>query len=173
VSERPASAEPNASLPLRWSRYGVRQTAGLLLILVGAVLVLPTTAYTLPLGLLGAAAHASGWLILPAPGGRRLLAAVVSVSAVLLMMLVPQLAGLMAVPLALWFLVRRRPSRVYPLALAPAVAGVLVAQAAGPFGARLPALAVAAAAAVAAAWAASALSVRSARPISGNPLADR
>src|SRR4051812_18180515 len=89
VSERTAPAEPNASLPLRWSRYGIRQPAGLALIVVGAGLVLPTTAYTLPLGLLGAAVHAAGWLILPAPGGRRLLAAVASVAALLMMTLVP------------------------------------------------------------------------------------
>jgi len=84
------------------------------------------------------------------------------------MVLVPQLAALMAVPLALWLLVRRRPGRVYPLALAPALAGILISQGSGPYAARLPVLAGTAAVAVAAAWAASALSVRSARPISGN-----
>ncbi|WP_210507322.1 hypothetical protein [Naasia sp. SYSU D00057] len=173
MSERPASAEPNALLPLRWSGYRTRQVLGLALIFAGAALLLPTTAYTMPVGLAGAAGHVTGWLILPAPGGRRLLAAVASVSALLLMTLLPQLAALMAVPLALWLLVRRRPGRVYPLALAPALAGVLVTQVAGPYAARLPVLAGTAAVAVAAAWAASALSVRSARPISANSLADR
>jgi hypothetical protein len=173
VSEPPASVEPNALLPLRWSGYRARQVLGLALIFAGAALLLPTTVYTMPVGLAGAAGHVAGWLVLPAPGGRRLLAAIASVSALLLMVLVPQLAALMAVPLALWLLVRRRPGRVYPLALAPALAGILIPQLTGPYAARLPVLAATAAVAVAAAWGASALSVRSARPIRANPLADR
>ncbi len=106
-------AEPNAWLPLRWSSYRPRQLAGVVLLTGGAALLLPTTAYTLQLGMLGAAAHVAGWLVLPAPGWRRLLAAGASLAAHLLMLLGSQFAWLMAVPLALWFLVRRRPGRVY------------------------------------------------------------
>src|SRR4051794_14684871 len=60
MRERRGPAEPNASLPLRWSSYPVRQAAGLALILTGAALLLPTTAYTVALGLGGAGAHVAG-----------------------------------------------------------------------------------------------------------------
>ncbi len=161
-------AEPNASLPLRWSRYRPRQVAGVVLIVVGAALFVPTTAYTLPLGLLGAALHVHGWIVLPAPGGRRLLGAGAGLTTLLLALLGSQLAWLMAVLLALWFLVRRRAARAYPLVLAPAITGFVIGQAAGPFGSRISAFAVTGAVAVAAAWAAAVLQWRSSGSISRN-----
>ena len=101
--------EPNASLRLQWSSSRPRQTAGAALIIIGAALFAPTTAYTLPLGLLGAGAHVLGWLVLPAPGWRRLLGAGAGLATLLLLLLGSQLAWLTAVLLALWFLVRRVP----------------------------------------------------------------
>ncbi|WP_210479682.1 hypothetical protein [Naasia sp. SYSU D00948] len=160
--------EPNASLPLRWSRYGPRQAAGAVLIVGGAGLLLPTTAYTLHLGLLGAAAHVTGWLVLPAPGWRRLLGAGAGLASLLLLLLGGQLAWLMAVPLALWFLVRRRPARAYPLVLAPVIAGLLIAQTGGALASRVPAALTTGAVAVAAAWAAAVLPARSSASISRN-----
>jgi hypothetical protein len=152
----------------------VRQPLGLILLVCGAAVVLPMTASTAELGLLASAVHAAGWLILPAPGGRRMLAAIGSLLSLYLMLLGSQLAALMAVPLALWFLVRRRPGRSYPLALAPAAAGLLLTQLAGPYGARLPVLAATAAVAVAAAWAAARFSIRElSRPIRENQPDDR
>jgi hypothetical protein len=161
-------AEPNASLPLQWSRYRARQAAGVALIVLGAGLFAPTTAYTLPLGTLGAAAHVLGWLVLPAPGWRRLLGAGAGLATLLLLLLGSQLAWLVAVLLALWFLVRRRPARVYPLVLAPAVVGFLMAQVEGPFGSRAGAVTVAGFAAIAAAWTAAVLLWRSWAVISRN-----
>ncbi|BDZ44962.1 hypothetical protein [Naasia aerilata] len=142
----------------------MRQPLGLILLVCGAAMVLPMTAATAELGLVGSAVHAAGWLILPARGGRRVLAALACLLSLYLMLLGPQLAALMAVPLALWFLVRRRPAKAYPLTLAPAVAGLLLTQVTGPYGARIPVLAATAAVAVGAAWVASRFSIREPAP---------
>ncbi|MFD1714638.1 hypothetical protein ACFSBZ_09175 [Amnibacterium flavum] len=152
--------EPNSLLPLRWGSYSGRQLVGAALVLLGAFLIVQTTAYTTLIGWLGSAMHVAGWAILPARGGRRVLAAPLSMLAFWLMLLGPNLAWLTSASLALWLLVRRRPGIAYvivPLPALIAVAGLVVF---GPFLNRTAFYAVVFAVAAACAWAARNIAVR-------------
>ncbi|BDI23806.1 hypothetical protein [Herbiconiux sp. L3-i23] len=165
----PVWREPTLRLPLRWGGYRSRLVAGGILLAVGALLIVQTTAYTTTLGWLGAVVHFSGWVILPARGGRRSIAAPASLLSFVLMLIGPPLVWLTAIPLALWLLVRERPGITYVLvplpALCTAVALVL-------FGAFVPKLGLfigVFAVAVLCAWAARSIALRersSSEPVS-------
>jgi hypothetical protein len=152
--------DPTSRLPLRWGDHDSRLVAGGALVIGGALLVLQTTAYTTAFGWLGTAIHLAGWAILPARGGRRLLAACASIVALLLMLTGPALVWLVSIPVALWLLVRERPPICYLLVPLPGLAGVLVLGFFGQFVPRLPFYAFVFSVGVLTVWFASVLSDR-------------
>ena len=147
-------------LPLRWGSYPTRQLAGSALIIVGAFLIVQTTAYTLLLGWLGSALHVVGWAILPARGGRRVLAAPLSMLVFWFMLLGPSVAWLTSASLALWLLVRRRPGIAYVVVPLPALLAIVGLVIFGQFVERLLLYSIVFAAAAACAWAAKGIAVR-------------
>lgn len=166
-------SEPNASLPLRFATYSGRQTSGLTLIIAGGLLVATANGSRSWVALVGSVAHVLGWAILPAPAWRRFWATGPGLLSVWLLLVGPQLAWLVSVPLALWYLVRRRPGWAYPTLLIPIAVGVIAIAVAGPFAARVPLLLLTFASAVGAAWLARVLAARTGASISGNTASDR
>jgi drug/metabolite transporter (DMT)-like permease len=119
--------EPGSRLPLRWGTYHGRYLAGLLLIVAGLVLLTGTNTYTVIFLLFGTVAHATGWLILPAPGSRRLTAVGPSLVAAWLMLIGPQILTVLVLPYLGWLFVRERPARSYPTAILVLAAGLVLA----------------------------------------------
>lgn len=118
-------------------------------------------------GWLGAILHVTGWAILPARGGRRVLAAALSVLTFVTMLAGTSLVWLSFIPFALWLLVRQRPGITYFLTLVPAGVALLALAIFGPFAEKQFLFAIVLASAVAAAWAARAIAIRERR--SGKP----
>jgi len=116
--------EPNAQLQLRWGGYRSRQLAGLALVCIGGLLILPANAATVDLAFLGSAIHVAGWLILPAPGWRRVVAAGPSLIALWSTILGARTLFILAVPLLLWLIVRRRRLPSYPVVALPVLANL-------------------------------------------------
>lgn len=125
--------EPNTALPLRWGGYRSRQLAGLVLICLGGLLILPANAATVELAFVGSAIHGAGWLILPAPGWRRVWAVGPSLLALWLTILGARTLFLLAVPLLLWLVVRRRRLPSYGVVALPVLANFLGLSWFGPF----------------------------------------
>lgn len=120
--------EPTSRLPLRWGSYRLRYLIGLALILGGGLLVQLASAYSLwalPVGLF---LHITGWCILPGIGRRRVLASGVSALMTIVLLNGAAATGLLAIPLAAWFLVRQRPLRSYVVLAVPLLASIPLAQ---------------------------------------------
>jgi hypothetical protein len=128
LRERPAP-EPASRLPLAWGDYRTRYVVGVALLIAGAALVSETTAFTLPLGLVGSAVHLLGWVVQP---GRPLARAAVALPSMVFCWCTitgPKTMWLLALVLPCWLLVRRRPPITYwsvalPLGLGLALASV-------------------------------------------------
>lgn len=141
------------ALTLRWGCVADRVAMGATLTIAGAIAVAGSTAYVPWLAILGTLAHVGGWLVLPAPGGRRVAAAILSTAAVWMLLIGPRASAVVAVCFCCWLLVRRRSRLAWLTALLPLAAGVtmgilLPADMAG----MLPAIADMAAAVCGAAW---------------------
>lgn len=117
--------EPNASLVLRFGTYRSRQLAGLALLCLGGLLVLPARVNTIDLAFVGSVMHVAGWVVLPAGGWRRIVAAGPSMLALWATVLGARLVFILAVPLLLWLVVRRRPLPTYVVVALPVVANLL------------------------------------------------
>jgi hypothetical protein len=156
----PPWREPTLRLPLRWGGYRSRLIAGGSLLAVGALLIVQTTAYTTTLGWLGAVVHLVGWVILPARGGRRSIAAPASLLSFVLMLIGPPLVWLTAIPLALWLLVRERPGIAYVLVPLPALCTAVALVVFGAFVPKVALFVVVLAVAVLCAWAARGIALR-------------
>lgn len=144
--------EPATRIPLRWGTYRLRVVAAIVLIVAGGLLVQATSVYAfyfLPIGL---AAHALGWLILPARGGRRVIAAAVSALAVAMQLTGSEASVLLVVPLAFWFLLRQRPATSYLATLLPLASGLILAKLFPQFGGGAIVVVVSLVVLVAAAW---------------------
>jgi hypothetical protein len=109
--------EPGRRLPLRWGTYRGRYLAGLLFIISGLIVLVGSDTYTVPFLLIGTATHATGWLILPAPGMRRVWVVWPSVASVWLLLPGPQILTVMLIPYLAWLIVRERPARSYLTAI--------------------------------------------------------
>ncbi len=90
------------------------------------LLILATNTYAIFFLLIGTIAHVGGWLILPARGSRRMIAAWPSLLASYVLLVGPQVLWILAVPLLGWLLVRERPLRSYVVLLFPIAAGVIL-----------------------------------------------
>ncbi|THG29769.1 hypothetical protein [Naasia lichenicola] len=151
IARRRLAPEPNRAVPLRWGGYRSRQLSGLMLICGGAGLILPANASTIGLALLGSALHLVGWSILPARGWRRVWAAGPSMLALWFTVLGARTLFLLALPLLLWLLVRRRRLPTYALVALPVIANLWATTRFGIFE-RPPVVLAGVAAVVLAAW---------------------
>jgi hypothetical protein len=141
------------ALVLRWGRAADRVGMGAVLAIAGAVAIAGSTVYVPWLAILGTLAHVAGWAVLPAPGPRRVVAAILSTVAVWALLIGPHASAIVAVSFLCWMLARRRRPLAWLTALLPAVAGIAVALLLPPgMEAMLPALGVMAAVVVGSAW---------------------
>jgi hypothetical protein len=158
-------------LSLRWGTLPARTVGGGILIVAGAVAIAGSNTYVLLLLLAGLLAHVAGWAVMPADGWRRVVAAVISTPAALLLLTGPRFMGVLVLPYLGWLLVRHRPLRSYPTLTFVLAGAVIVARLFPDYSGMLPALAIEFAVIVASAWAARAVaSTRGTQPLPG-PLA--
>jgi hypothetical protein len=101
--------EPNRALPLRWGSYHWRLILGGCAIALGVASVLFTSTYSLQFLAVGSLLQATGWIVLPARGWRRLLALGPCLFVSWLMLAGADFAVFSTVFLAGWLLVRQRP----------------------------------------------------------------
>ena len=144
--------EPTRSLPLRWGHYNDRYAAGLLLISGGAVQLQGSNTWTLPLLLIGTAAHATGWSIMPASGWRRLVVVIPATGQIWILLTGPYSAWTFVVPYLCWLLVRHRPARSYITVLFPLANGFILPRYFTEYTGMLPTLAISLAVLIASAW---------------------
>jgi hypothetical protein len=144
--------EPTRALALTWGRYTDRYLAGLLLIVGGAVQLQGANTWVLPLIVIGAAAHAIGWSIMPARGWRRIVAVVPSIASVFVLLTGPQGVTALTAVLACWLLVRHRPALSYVTLILPLASGVIIGTSMRDYSGMLLALPISAVVLVASAW---------------------
>lgn len=149
--------EPTRALPLRWGHYNDRYLAGLLLIVGGGIQLQGSNTWTLPLLLIGTAAHVIGWAIMPASGWRRLVVVVPATAQIWILLTGPYSAWTFVVPYLCWLLVRHRPARSYITVLFPLANGMILPQFFTEYTGMLPTLAISMAVLIASAWVASVL----------------
>lgn len=118
--------EPASLLTLRWGAYRPRLIVGLTLIVVGTACILGTTAYSLPLLLLGSLMQPAGWAILPSTIGRRVAVPVPVLGFTWLMLGGSGFAWCYAIALAAWLLVRLRPLPAFAALALPVVWSVVL-----------------------------------------------
>jgi hypothetical protein len=119
--------EPTSLIPLRWGTYRGRYLAGMTLIISGLIGLQGANNFTIFLLLWGTVAHATGWLIMPSGGIRRVIVVVPCVAQIWLLLPGPQTVTGLAVPFASWLLVRHRPPRTYITLLLVLGMGVVLA----------------------------------------------
>ncbi|WP_431278082.1 hypothetical protein [Leifsonia poae] len=120
-------SEPASLLDLHWGSYRPRLLIGLTLIAAGTGFVLMTSAYSLPLLLLGSLMQPTGWAILPSTIGRRVAVVVPAIGFTWLMLGGSGFAWCFAVLLTAWLLVRLRPLLSYSVLVLPIVSSVILA----------------------------------------------
>jgi hypothetical protein len=120
-------SEPASRLDLHWGSYRPRLAVGLSMILAGTAFVLMTSAYSLPLLLLGSLMQPAGWAIMPSTIGRRVAVVVPVLGFTWLMLGGSGFAWCFAVPLAAWLLVRLRPLASYAVLVLPIVSSLILA----------------------------------------------
>lgn len=96
-------------MPLRWGSYRWRLILGGCAIVAGVASVLFTSTYSLQFLAVGSLLQATGWIVLPARGWRRLLALGPCLFVSWLMLAGADFAVFSTVFLAGWLLVRQRP----------------------------------------------------------------
>jgi hypothetical protein len=147
-------------LPLRWGSRRTRAAWGGILIISGAVAVAGSNSVSVPWLLVpGVLAHIAGWCIMPAAGSRRILAAVLSTPAAVLLITGPQFIAVMVLPYLAWLIVRHRPARSYPTILFVLAGGVILPRLFPDYSGMLPALGIEIAIMVGSALAARAVAV--------------
>lgn len=156
----PRWTEPTRALPLRWGRYDDRYAAGLLLIVGGGVQLQGSNTWTPQFLLIGTLAHVIGWSIMPARGGRRLLAVVAATAQLWVLLAGPAWAWSFVVPYLCWLGVRHRPARSYITALIPLASGLVIPALFTEYSGMPAALAVSAAVLAGSAWLARLIAAR-------------
>lgn len=117
--------EPTSTLPLRWGSYTGRYLTGLTLILSGGIGLQGANPYMLFLLIASTAAHATGWLILPGKGKRRIWGMTAGVVTIWLLLPGPQALTLLVIPFVAWLAVRERPLRSYVTVVLVLATGVI------------------------------------------------
>lgn len=124
----PPWREPTSTLHLNWGSYRERYAFGLTLIVGGAIQLQGSNTYTLPLLLIGTAAHITGWSVMPAKGWRRLAVVVPATVQIWLLLTGPQSMWTLVIPYLCWLLVRHRPLAAYVTVLFPIANGFIIPQ---------------------------------------------
>jgi hypothetical protein len=144
--------EPSSLLSLHWGDYRDRYLWGLILIVGGAIQLQGSNTWTLPLLLIGTAAVATGWAIMPARGWRRLLAVAPATGQIWLLLTGPQSMWTLVVPYLCWLVVRHRPATAYLTVLFPVANGFIIPQFFSEYSGMPLALAISMAVFVGSAW---------------------
>ncbi|CAN5200039.1 hypothetical protein BH11ACT4_BH11ACT4_00860 [soil metagenome] len=123
-----------------------------MLIVGGAIQLQGSNTYTLPLLLIGTAAHITGWSIMPSRGWRRLAVVVPATGQIWLLLTGPQSMWTLSIPYICWLLVRHRPPAAYLTVLFPIANGMIIPQFFGEYSGMPLALAISMAVFVGSAW---------------------
>lgn len=115
-----------APLPLRYGSYRVRLVVAVTLLYGGGIALQLTSAYTLPIAVIGFVASVAGWVVVPASGWRRCVAVAPGVFGAAALLSGAASASLVAVSIAAWLFVRRRPAVTWAVLVLPIVAGVVL-----------------------------------------------
>ncbi|UAJ78682.1 hypothetical protein IT072_15785 [Leifsonia sp. ZF2019] len=118
--------EPASLLPLRWGSYRPRLAVALAMLVVGSACVLATTAYSLPLLLVGSLLQPAAWAVVPSTIGRRVAVALPVLGFTWLMLGGSSFAWCYAVTLAAWLLVRLRPLVSFAVLLLPLASSLVL-----------------------------------------------
>ncbi len=118
--------EPTLLLPLRFGSYRTRYPVALGLLFTGGIALQFTSAYTLVLLAFGLCASVAGWIVLPAPGWRRVVAVGPALLGVASLLNGAQFGALLALTLAAWLLVRMRPLRSFIVLVLPTLASFVL-----------------------------------------------
>jgi hypothetical protein len=159
--------EPTSLIPLRWGTWTERSWGGLWLILGGGAAIAGSGGqndFAPVIGVLGIAAHAIGWLVLPARGWRRILVLPFSLLAMGALLPGPGYLIVLAVPFWCWMVVRQRPIRTWSMGIFVIAAGVVFSRLQWDYDRMLPAVLVQLGIVVGAAWAARAVHAATTRP---------
>lgn len=138
-----------------WGRQRSRFILGIGLLFCGGLLVQTTSVFALWLMLLGAIVHAAGWVVIPGKGWRRSLAIVPGVVTMVLILNGASAMAALAIPLAVWLLVRERPLRAYLVLGIPIATAYILAQYLAQYGHGAIVLLICGSALVGSAWLAS------------------
>ena len=149
---------PTGTVPLRWGRHADRVVLGFALVVAGAVAIAGSNVFVLWLGALGVIGHVAGWVLLPADGWRRIVAAAVSTPMALLLLAGPHYLGALVVSYLAWLLARHRPARAWITAIFPAAGAAMVGATTPATGGIVPALGLMGAVLIGSAWVAAYLS---------------
>lgn len=148
---RPA---PAGATPLRFGTYRVRYLVAIGLLFAGGALLQFSSAYTLALTAIGLAASIAGWIVVPAPGGRRAAVLAPALLGVFALLGGAQSGGMLVLTLAAWLIVRMRPLVSFVVLVFPAAASYGLAQLFPHYGAGVVVAIAMTAVLVASAWAA-------------------
>jgi hypothetical protein len=111
-----------------WGRQRPRFAIGLGMLFAGGLIVQTSSVFALWLMLLGAIVHAAGWIVVPGKGWRRSLAIVPGVVTMVLILNGASAMAALAIPLAVWLLLRERPLRAYLVLSIPIATAYILAQ---------------------------------------------
>lgn len=161
--------EPTSLLRLNWGSYRERYVFGLVLIIGGAVQLEGSNVYTPLLLLIGTAAHATGWSIMPAQGWRRLAVVVPATAQIWLMLAGPRSMWSLTIPYLCWLLVRHRPLAAYLTVLFPLANGFILPQFFSEYSGMPVAIAISMAVFVGSAWLARLIAASSGRTATRTP----
>jgi len=151
-SDRGGWVEPTSLLPLRWGGYRERWIGGLVLIVAGGIHIQATNTWSLPFLLVGTLASVAGWSIMPATGGRRILAIVLAVGPVWVLLTGPQSVWALVGPFLGWLVVRHRPLPSSIAVVFPLASGVIIPQYLSEYSGMTLALSISIGVVVASAW---------------------
>ncbi|WP_233265496.1 hypothetical protein [Leifsonia sp. AG29] len=127
MSAPAAWREPASLLPLHWGSYRARLLTGLAMLVVGTACVLGTTAYSLPLLLIGSVLQPAGWAVLPSTVGRRVAVPLPVLGFTWLMLGGSEFSWCYCITLAAWLLVRLRPLPSFAVLVLPVVSSLVLA----------------------------------------------
>ena len=114
--------DPVGATPLRFGTHRVRYRAAIVLLFAGGALLQFSSAYTLAITAIGLSASIAGWILIPAPGGRRAAVLAPAILGVFSLLGGAQSGGMLVLTLAAWLIVRMRPLASFVVLVLPAAA---------------------------------------------------
>lgn len=130
----------------------MRTRVALGLLVGGGIALQLTSAYTLPLAIVGFTASVAGWVVVPARGWRRSLAVLPGVFGVAALLSGAGSAPLAAMTVAAWLLVRGRPAPSWVVLVLPIATGVVLGRVYTDYGAGVEIAVIVGITAIGSAW---------------------